>query len=135
MALLPELAPAAVGNFVRLSTQGFYDGVLFHRVVSDFVIQAGDPSGTGWGGPGYTIRDEFSPLPFGRGTLGMARAGKDTAGSQWFITHSAQPHLDGRYTIFGQVISGWDVLDSIEQGDRVQTVSIAAGDEKLPASR
>jgi len=135
VALLPELAPAAVGNFVRLSTQGFYDGVLFHRVVSDFVIQAGDPSGTGWGGPGYTIRDEFSPLPFGRGTLGMARAGKDTAGSQWFITHSAQPHLDGRYTIFGQVISGWDVLDSIEQGDRVQTVSIAAGDEKLPASR
>ncbi len=135
VALLPELAPAAVANFASLARQGLYDEVLFHRVVPDFVVQAGDPGGTGWGGPGYTIRDEFSPLPFGRGTLGMARAGKDTAGSQWFITHSSQPHLDGHYTIFGQVIDGWDVLDSIEQGDRVQTVSIAPRDEKPPASR
>ncbi len=135
VALLPGLAPAAVANFAILARQGSYDGVLFHRVVPDFVVQAGDPGGTGWGGPGYTIRDEFCPLPFGRGTLGMARAGKDTAGSQWFITHSSQPHLDGHYTIFGQVTQGWDVLDSIEQGDRVQTISIATRDEKPPASR
>ena len=135
VALLPDLAPSAVSNFALLATQGFYDGVLFHRVVPDFVVQAGDPTGSGWGGPGYSIRDEFSPTPFGRGTLGMARSGKDTAGSQWFITHSPQPHLDGHYTVFGQVIDGWRVLDSIQQGDLILGVSITPQDEKKPASR
>jgi len=135
VALLPDLAPSAVSNFALLATQGFYDGVLFHRVVPDFVVQAGDPTGSGWGGPGYSIRDEFSPTPFGRGTLGMARSGKDTAGSQWFITHSPQPHLDGHYTSFGQVVSGWDVLDRIAQGDQVRGVTIVSQDEKKPASR
>jgi cyclophilin family peptidyl-prolyl cis-trans isomerase/HEAT repeat protein len=124
VALLPATAPAAVANFVRLAEQGFYTGLLFHRVVPDFVVQAGDPTGTGWGGPGSTLRDEFSALPFGRGTLGMARAGKDTAGSQWFITHSPQPHLEGHYTAFGQVLSGWQALDAIRQGDAIQRVTI-----------
>jgi len=124
VAFLPNIAPAAVANFVHLSEQGFYSGLIFHRVVSDFVIQAGDPSGTGWGGPGHTLRDEFSTLPFGRGTMGMARAGKDTAGSQWFITHSPQPQLEGRYTIFAQVLSGLDVLDAIVQGDSIRSVTI-----------
>ena len=124
VALLPATAPAAVANFVRLAEEGFYTGLLFHRVVPDFVVQAGDPTGTGWGGPGTTLRDEFSPLPFGRGAMGMARAGKDTAGSQWFITHSPQPHLEGHYTVFGQVLSGWQILDAIRQGDAIQRVTI-----------
>jgi cyclophilin family peptidyl-prolyl cis-trans isomerase/HEAT repeat protein len=124
LILFPEVAPGAVANFARLADDGFYDGQVFHRVVSDFVIQAGDPDGTGWGGPGYTIRDEFSPLPFRRGTLGMARSDKDTAGSQWFVTHGAHPHLEGHYTAFGQLVSGWDVLDAVRQGDVVETIRV-----------
>jgi peptidyl-prolyl cis-trans isomerase B (cyclophilin B) len=124
VAFLPNIAPAAVANFVHLAERGFYSGLTFHRVVSDFVVQAGDPSGTGWGGPGHTLRDEFSMVPFGRGTMGMARAGKDTAGSQWFITHSPQPHLEGHYTVFAQVLSGLDVVDAIVQGDTIQSVTI-----------
>jgi cyclophilin family peptidyl-prolyl cis-trans isomerase/HEAT repeat protein len=124
VVLLPDVAPGAVANFVGLAEQGYFDGQLFHRVVADFVIQGGDPSGTGWGGPGWTIRDEFSPTPFVRGTLGMARSGKDTGGSQWFITHAAHPHLDGHYTVFGQMISGWDVLDAVRQQDRIESVTI-----------
>jgi len=131
LALLPRTAPAAVANFVRLAEQGFYSQLLFHRVVPDFVVQTGDPTATGWGGPGYTIRDEFGAQGFGRGTLGMARAGKDTAGSQWFISHSPQPHLDGHYTAFGQVLSGWDVLDAIEQGDRILSVTIVREESRL----
>lgn len=122
--LYPDQAPAAVANFARLADEGFFDGQVFHRVVSDFVIQAGDPDGTGWGGPGWTIRDEFSPLPYLRGTLGMARSDKDTAGSQWFITHVPHPHLEGHYTAFGQLISGWDVLDAVRQGDVVESIRI-----------
>ncbi len=124
LILYPQVAPAAVANFASLADDGFYDGQLFHRVVSDFVIQAGDPDGTGWGGPGYTIRDEFSPLPFLRGTLGMARSDKDTAGSQWFITHCPHPHLEGHYTAFGQLVSGWDVLDAVRQGDAVESIRV-----------
>jgi len=124
LLLFPDVAPGAVANFVALVEQGFYTGLLFHRVVPDFVVQAGDPSGTGWGGPGYNIRDEFSPLPFLRGSLGMARSHKDTAGSQWFITHSRQRGLDRHYTLFGQMSGGWDVLDSLEVGDRIESITI-----------
>ena len=124
MVLWPKIAPAAVASFVSLAESGAFDGLPFHRVVPDFVIQGGDPMGTGWGGPGYTLRDEFSPAPYGRGTLGMARSDKDTAGSQWFICHSPQPHLDGHYTAFGQLISGFDVLDAVRVGDTVQDVAI-----------
>ena len=111
-------------NFLQLARQGFYDGQIFHRVVPDFVVQAGDPRGDGWGGPGYTIRDELSRTPFERGVIGMASSGPDTAGSQFFITLSRQPHLDGRYTAFGRVVQGDEVLDRLVQGDRLERVSV-----------
>ncbi|MBJ93068.1 MAG: peptidylprolyl isomerase [Rickettsiales bacterium] len=123
-ALLSKQAPVAVASFTRLAREGYFDGLLVHRVVADFVIQSGDPSGSGWGGPGYTLADEFGPLPFSPGSLGMARVEKDSAGSQWFVTHSAQPHLDGRYTLFGQLFDGFDVLAQIRRGDRVKSVRI-----------
>ena len=122
--LLPSLAPAAVASFVALAEDGFFDGLVFHRVVLDFVIQGGDPQGTGWGGPGYTLREEFSAAPFVRGTLGMARSDKDTAGSQWFVCHSPQPHLDGHYTVFGQLVSGFETLDAIRPDDVIESVTI-----------
>jgi cyclophilin family peptidyl-prolyl cis-trans isomerase/HEAT repeat protein len=112
-------APYTVKSFLDLTRKKFYDGLLFHRVVSNFVIQGGDPKGDGTGGPPYTIRSEFTPHTFERGTLGMASAGKDTEGSQFFIMHAHHPHLDGRYTLFGKVISGMDVVDKIEQRDKV----------------
>lgn len=111
--------PMTCLSFLQLTNQGFYDGLPFHRVVPDFVVQGGDPRGDGWGGPGYTIRDELNRRRFDRGVLGMASAGPDTAGSQFFITLSRQPHLDGRYTAFGEVTHGLEVLDSIVQGDRI----------------
>jgi peptidylprolyl isomerase len=117
-------APGTVANFVTLARSGYYNGLTFHRVVSDFVIQGGDPRGDGWGGPGYAIRCEYNPLHYETGRLGMALAGKDTGGSQFFITHSAQPHLDGRYTIFGEVIDGADVVDQVLVGDRVDEVQL-----------
>ncbi|HEV7516015.1 MAG TPA: peptidylprolyl isomerase, partial [Thermoanaerobaculia bacterium] len=117
----PE-APITCLNFLNLASQGFFDGRLFHRVVPDFVVQGGDPRGDGFGGPGYTIRDEINRLRYGRGTVGMALAGPDTGGSQFFITLSPQPHLDGGYTVFGEVESGLDVLDKIEAGDRIEKV-------------
>ncbi|MEE2828939.1 MAG: peptidylprolyl isomerase [Myxococcota bacterium] len=136
LALFPRVAPAAVSNFAALADAGYYDGLLVHRVIPDFVVQAGDPSGTGWGGPGWTIRDEFSELPFVRGSLGMARSGRDSSGSQWFITHSRQPHLDRHYTLFGQVIRGWDVLDATRLGDRITSITVhqrgADAPEKSP---
>ena len=122
--LVSDEAPGTVSNFVRLAQNGYYSGLDFHRVVSDFVIQGGDPRGDGWGGPGYAIRCEINPLRYGRGMVGMALAGKDTGGSQFFITHSPQPHLDGRYTIFGQVIEGMDVVDRIQVGDRIDEIQI-----------
>ena len=109
-------------NFLQLSRQGFFDGQSFHRVVPGFVIQAGDPRGDGWGGPGYTLRDELSRTPYERGVIGMASSGPDTAGSQFFITLSRQPHLDGRYTAFGRVVRGDEILDLIVQGDRLERV-------------
>ena len=120
-------APLTVRNFAQLAGRGFFDGLVVHRVVPNFVLQDGDPSGTGNGGPGYEIRDEINPLPYAGGTVGMALAGPDTGGSQWFVTHAAQPHLDGLYTVFGRISSGVDVVRRIEQGDRVLSVTVAAG--------
>ncbi|MBL7961697.1 peptidylprolyl isomerase, partial [bacterium] len=117
-------APLTVINFIRLSEKKLFDRLHFHRVVPNFVIQGGDPLGTGWGGPGYSIRSEFNSLHYERGTMGMASAGKDTEGCQWFITHSAQPHLDGRYTIFAKVRNGLDVVDAIQLGDTISQVKI-----------
>ncbi|MBL8008277.1 MAG: peptidylprolyl isomerase [Ignavibacteria bacterium] len=120
--LLYNYAPFTVMNFLKLSEDNFYDGTVFHRVVSNFVIQGGDPSGTGYGGPGYSIRSEFSPLDFGTGIVGMASSGKDTEGSQFFITHSATPHLDGRYTVFGKVTEGMEVVNRIMIGDYITDI-------------
>lgn len=122
--LLPEVAPFTVMNFLKLAENNYYDGTIFHRVVSNFVIQGGDPTGTGYGGPGYTIRSEFSPLSYETGMVGMASSGKDTEGSQFFITHSATPHLDGKYTIFGKVINGMDVVNNVMIGDYIDEIII-----------
>lgn len=117
-----DAAPFTVLSFVRLVEKGFFRGTVFHRIVPNFVIQGGDPEGTGWGGPGYSIRSEFSPLTFETGSVGMASSGKDTEGSQFFITQSPQPHLDGRYTIFGKVISRMDIVNTLQSDDRVLDV-------------
>jgi cyclophilin family peptidyl-prolyl cis-trans isomerase len=123
LRLTCSTAPLTCLNFVNLVTQGFYDGLTFHRVVPDFVVQAGDPRGDGAGGPGYTLRDEYNLERYARGTLGMALSGPDTAGSQFFITLSRQPHLDGTYTAFGRVESGEEILDLLVQGDRILRMS------------
>jgi cyclophilin family peptidyl-prolyl cis-trans isomerase len=115
-------APLTCLNFLNLAGQGFFDGLAFHRVVADFVIQGGDPKGDGSGGPGYSIRDEINRLRYSRGVVGMALAGPDTGGSQFFITLSPQPHLDGGYTAFGEVIAGAEVLDQIRLGDKIEKV-------------
>ncbi len=120
--LFPEDAPYTVMSICSLADRKFFDGLVFHRVVPNFVIQGGDPLGTGWGGPGYSIKTEISPQKFGTGYLGMANAGKNTEGSQFFITHSPQPHLDGRYTVFGKVIKGMDVVDLIQEGDKIISI-------------
>ncbi len=123
--LYKNYAPFTVMTFLKLAQQrGFYRGLVFHRVVPNFVVQGGDPRGDGWGGPGFSIRSEFSPLTFDTGMLGIASAGKDTEGSQFFITQSPQPHLDGRYTIFGRVISGMDAVDKLQLGDRIYDVRL-----------
>ncbi len=119
MILFPDKAPVTVANFVNLVSQGFYNGIYFHRVIPGFVVQAGDPRGDGWGGPGYTIPCEYNDLFYDRGTVGMAHAGKDTGGSQFFITQLPQPHLNGRHTAFGKIVSGWDVIDRIEIYDQI----------------
>ena len=117
-------APKAVNNFISLAEKGFYDNLNFHRVIPNFVIQDGCPRGDGWGGPGYTIRCEYTRLPYKTGTVGMATSGKDTGGSQYFISLSPLPHLDGRYTVFGRVISGMDVARQIVRGDVIESVTI-----------
>ncbi|MEN8153664.1 MAG: peptidylprolyl isomerase [Acidobacteriota bacterium] len=117
-------APGSVSNFLRLIEMGFYEKSIFHRVVPNFVIQDGCPRGDGWGGPPFSIRSEFSDLYYEEGSVGMASAGKDTEGSQWFITHSSTPHLDGRYTIFAKVISGMDVVHKIQVGDRILSLTV-----------
>ena len=120
-------APLTVETFVTLARKGFYDGLTFHRVVPDFVIQGGDPRGDGEGGPGFTIRDELSQQPFLRGSVGIALDWEDTGGSQFFITHSPQPHLDGRYTVFGYVVTGMDVVDRLVPWDVIRSVRIWDG--------
>ena len=124
--IYPEHAPKTVNNFVFLAKEGFYDGVSFHRVISDFVIQGGDPTGTGRGGPGYKFEDELknNPLKHERGVISMANAGPNSNGSQFFITHSPQPHLNGKHTVFGKVVNGINVVDEIEQGDQMVQVTI-----------
>lgn len=124
--LFKDTAPFTVQNFVKLSERGYYNNTIFHRVVPNFVIQGGDPTGTGYGGPGYSIRSEFSPLPFDAYTVGMASSGKDTEGSQFFITHCPTPHLDGKYTLFGRVVDGFDVVDKIQIGDVIESVSFSS---------
>ena len=120
-------APLTVANFIELARKGSFNGIAIHRVVPDFVIQDGDQRGDGEGGPGYTIRDELNELPYLRGTVGMALDWKDTGGSQWFITHSPQPHLDARYTVFGRVVNGIEVVDRTQPWDVVRRVQIWDG--------
>ena len=120
-------APLTVANFIALARKGFFDGIPIHRIVPDFVVQAGDPRGDGEGGPGYTIRDEINMRPYLRGTVGMALDWPDTGGSQFFITHSPQPHLDGRYTVFGHVVAGIETLDHLVQWDIIRRVTIWDG--------
>jgi cyclophilin family peptidyl-prolyl cis-trans isomerase len=122
--LLPEAAPLTVDNFVQLAQRNYYRNVIIHRVVPNFVIQDGDPRGDGNGGPGYQIRCEINQVLYDRAAVGMALSGKDTGGSQWFVTHSPQPHLDGSYTVFGRVVAGMDVVDRIVRGDVIQSIVI-----------
>jgi cyclophilin family peptidyl-prolyl cis-trans isomerase len=117
-------APLTVYNFITLARRGYFDGQAFHRVVPNFVVQGGDPRGDGNGGPGYAIRDELNRWRYLRGTLGMALSGPNTGGSQFFVTHSPQPHLDGGYTVFGRMTAGGSVLDRIVQGDRIVRIRI-----------
>jgi cyclophilin family peptidyl-prolyl cis-trans isomerase len=119
LELYPDAAPKTVENFEKLSGEGFYDGVIFHRVIPDFMIQGGDPTGTGMGGPGYEFEDEINDHRVERGALAMANAGKNTNGSQFFIvTAEAAPWLDGLHTVFGRVTSGMDVVDRISEVER-----------------
>ena len=121
----PEDAPLTVDNFIKLARSGYFNGVEVHRVVPNFVMQDGDPRGDGNGGPGWSIRCEINMLPYDRGAVGMALSGKDTGGSQWFVTHSPQPHLDGGYTVFGHVNeTDMKVVDVIDRGDRILSVKI-----------
>jgi cyclophilin family peptidyl-prolyl cis-trans isomerase len=121
-------APLTVESFITLARRGYFNGLAIHRVVPDFVVQDGDSRGDGEGGPGYTIRDELNDRPYLRGTVGMALdPWPDTGGSQWFITHSPQPHLDARYTVFGRVTSGMEIVDQIQQGDVVRSVRVWDG--------
>jgi cyclophilin family peptidyl-prolyl cis-trans isomerase len=117
--LFAEEAPITVNNFVFLARQGYFDGTTFHRVIKNFMVQGGDPTGTGTGGPGYRIKDEFHPtLRHNRpGILSMANAGPNTGGSQFFITHTATPHLDGKHAVFGEVVEGMDVVNAIRERD------------------
>ena len=120
--LLPAEAPLTVAAFLALVERRYFDGARWHRVVPNFVAQDGDPRGDGWGGPGFVLRDEVNPTRYETGTMGMALSGPDTGGSQFFITHSAQPHLDGTYTVFGRVVAGLNVLAGVAQGDRIRSI-------------
>ena len=137
VTLYPAEAPLTVANFVNLAQRGYYDGLTFHRVIADFMIQGGDPTGTGNGGPGYNFGDEFSPSlrHTSAGILSMANAGPGTNGSQFFITHGPTPHLDDRHSIFGKVSAGQSVVDAIAQGDAMTTIVIEGDPSSLLASQ
>ncbi len=124
--LFAQYAPKTVNNFVFLIREGYYDDIVFHRVINNFMIQGGDPTGTGRGGPGYKFEDEFAgnPMKHGTGFLSMANSGPGTNGSQFFITHAPQPHLDGRHTVFGKVTSSMDIVNAIRQGDKMVKVTV-----------
>ncbi len=137
----PQDAPLSVANFIKLAKKGFYDGLTFHRVVPGFVAQGGDPNGDGSGGPGYTIKGEFTENGVNntqthvKGAVAMARTNDpDSAGSQFYICLDAQPSLDGKYAVFGQVVKGMDLVDQIQVGDKMEKVSIVGGASKKPAS-
>jgi len=125
LELYPQQAPKTVNNFVFLSQEGFYDGVTFHRVIGDFMVQGGDPTGSGSGGPGYRFEDELreNTLTHEAKVISMANAGPNTNGSQFFITHSPQLHLNGKHTVFGKVVQGQDVVDAVQQGDKMVRVT------------
>ena len=134
--LLPEQAPLTVANFVNLARRGFYDGLGFHRVIPDFMVQGGCPEGSGRGGPGYRFEDETgNGVRHERGVLSMANAGPNTNGSQFFITHVATPWLDGKHTVFGKVVEGLDVVDAIAQGDAIHSVKIEGDAEAVLAAK
>jgi peptidyl-prolyl cis-trans isomerase B (cyclophilin B) len=126
LQLFPEYAPNTVNNFVFLSREGYYDGVTFHRVIAHFMIQGGDPTGTGRGGPGYRFADEFkgNPLTHETGVISMANAGPGTNGSQFFITHEPQSHLNNHHTVFGKIIKGQEVVNGVQQGDVMRKITI-----------
>ena len=134
--LLPDKAPLTVANFVNLARRGFYDGLGFHRVIADFMVQGGCPEGSGRGGPGYRFEDETgNGVRHERGVLSMANAGPNTNGSQFFITHVATPWLDGKHTVFGKVVEGLDVVDAIAQGDAIHSVKIEGDAEAVLAAK
>ena len=134
--LKPEQAPLTVASFVNLARRGFYDGLSFHRVIDDFMVQGGCPQGTGTGGPGYKFEDEArNGLTHERGVLSMANAGPNTNGSQFFITHVATPWLDGKHTVFGKVVDGMDAVDAVRQGDKIKSVTIEGDADAALAAR
>ncbi len=132
MEFLPEDAPLTVDNFIKLATSGFFNNLVIHRVVPNFVMQDGDPRGDGNGGPPYQIRCEINFVPYARGAVGMALSGKDTGSSQWFVTHAPQPHLDGGYTVFARVTDGMEIVDRIARGDRIRSVRIVEAPRPTP---
>ncbi len=134
--LFPEKAPLTVANFVNLAKRGFYDGLKFHRVIPDFMVQGGCPQGTGTGGPGYKFEDETTNgVSHERGVLSMANAGPNTNGSQFFITHVATPWLDRKHTVFGKVLEGMDVVDQVTQGDTIKTVTFEGDTDAVLAAK
>ena len=137
VTLFPAEAPLTVANFVNLAKRGYYDGLTFHRVIADFMVQGGDPTGTGSGGPGYRFADEFSSSRRhnSAGILSMANAGPSTNGSQFFITHVPTPHLDDKHSVFGKVSSGQDVVEAIAQGDVMATIVIEGDPGSLLAAQ
>ena len=135
--LFASKVPVTAANFLNLASRGYYDGITFHRVIDNFMIQGGDPTGTGMGGPGYQFEDEFLPeLKHDKpGIFSMANAGPRTNGSQFFVTHLPTPHLDGRHSVFGEVTEGQDVVDSIEQGDQIVGIEIHDSTDALFADQ
>ena len=134
--LFADKAPLTVANFVNLARRGFYDGLSFHRVIADFMIQGGCPEGSGRGGPGYRFEDEANNgVGHERGVLSMANAGPNTNGSQFFITHVATPWLDGKHTVFGKVVSGLEAVDAVKQGDQIRKVTIEGDADAVLAAK